>query len=339
MTVLQPAARQHLPSRRPQRKLRRVRLLLAFASILASATWTGCAGGGGGGGGGASGTDENVAEDDWTLPPYATASSNSGFFSEGLDATHHVDTRVVDLAWKQLQPTPGAFDTSATFSLGQDYGLSFDSYSTQLASADPYWLRLWVSTQDAVPDWVLAACPNAKMYGPGYEGDLNVGIWDPCVWGHALDFYRAVLETHDLRNDPRMVMAYVPGAFTYDEFDFDIIADAVSKGDLDFATFNAWFQTAMPSLVSVMNGENADPSDDRAYALVFTGEDYPFGPDSFGTSDDLLAKNAVDAGMGIRTGITEEFNFHLNEVPAYGTTIASNGHMVTDESASAFGAG
>jgi molecular chaperone DnaK len=29
-------------------------------------------------------------------------------------------------------------------------------------------------------------------------------------------------------------------------------------------------------------------------------------------------------GMGIRTGITEEFNFHLNHVPAYGTTIAAD---------------
>ena len=35
--------------------------------------------------------------------------------------------------------------------------------------------------------------------------------------------------------------------------------------------------------------------------------------------------------MGIRTGITEVFNFHLNHVPAYGTTIAADGHMTTDE--------
>ena len=71
------------------------------------------------------------------------------------------------------------------------------------------------------------------------------------------------------------------------------------------------------------------PADDFAWKLVFTGEDYPFGP--WDTEDDLHARDAVAKGMGIRTGITEVFNFHLNHVPAYGTTIAADGHMTTDE--------
>ena len=36
--------------------------------------------------------------------------------------------------------------------------------------------------------------------------------------------------------------------------------------------------------------------------------------------------------MGIRTGITELSNFHLNEAPAYGSRIQPNGHLVVDES-------
>src|SRR5690606_20846961 len=69
---------------------------------------------------------------------------------------------------------------------------------------------------------------------------------------------------------------------------------------------------------------------DNAHKLVFTGEDYPFGP--FGEADDLLAADAVAAGMGIRTGITELANFHLSEAPAYGSSIQPNGHLVVDES-------
>ncbi len=306
-----------------------------LALILAAGFLVACSGSGGKGGA----PDESPLEDDWSLPAYATVATNSGFFSEQLAPASNVNVRVVDVTWRQLKPSAMTFDTSATATLGQDYALQFASLHDQLASPDPYWLRVWISTEDAVPQWVLDACPTAKLYGPGYENDRNVGIWNACVWGHALDLYRELLETHGLRNDPRLVMAYVPGAFTYAEFDYDIVNDAVAKGDLDFPVFRAWFEGAMQSLVDVMNGENADPADDAAQRLVFTGEDYPFGPESWGTQDDLLARDAVAKGMGIRTGITEVFDFHLAQVPAYGTTIAPDGHLVTDESAPAFSPG
>ena len=89
-------------------------------------------------------------------------------------------------------------------------------------------------------------------------------------------------------------------------------------------------------LVSIMNGENDDPTDDYAYKLVYTGEDYPYSSE-FEDGVALLAREAVEAGMGIRTGITETFNNHLNEIPAYGTTIAADGHLVRDESWELFG--
>jgi len=83
-------------------------------------------------------------------------------------------------------------------------------------------------------------------------------------------------------------------------------------------------------MVAVFNGDNDDAADDASYKLVYTGEDYPWGP--WDGSADLLARDAVEAGLGIRTGITEVFNFHLNHIPAYGITIAEDGHMVVDES-------
>jgi hypothetical protein len=36
--------------------------------------------------------------------------------------------------------------------------------------------------------------------------------------------------------------------------------------------------------------------------------------------------------MGIRNGITEVFNHHLGEAPAYGSHVGDDGHLVTDES-------
>jgi hypothetical protein len=66
-----------------------------------------------------------------------------------------------------------------------------------------------------------------------------------------------------------------------------------------------------------------------AYKLVFTGEDHPWGP--FGRADDLLAAKAVRAGMGIRTGIPEESNFHLSETPAYGSRILPDGHLAMND--------
>ncbi|MEC7669556.1 MAG: hypothetical protein VX622_10825, partial [Pseudomonadota bacterium] len=45
----------------------------------------------------------------------------------------------------------------------------------------------------------------------------------------------------------------------------------------------------------------------------------------------LLPRDAVLSGLGIRNGITENYNNHLNQVPAYGLTIQPNGHVEADE--------
>ncbi len=124
-----------------------------------------------------------------------------------------------------------------------------------------------------------------------------------------------------LRADPRLKFVYVPGAFTWAEFDYDIISQAAEKG-LTFEKYRSWYRHAWRDLVDIFG-----PYSDK---LVFTGEDYPWGP--WGSKTDLFARQAVDAGLGIRTGITEEFNFHLNEAPSYGSRIEPDGHLTVDES-------
>lgn len=269
--------------------------------------------------------DESPAEDDWTLPAWVQPSSNSGFFSELASPQHQVNLRVVDFTWRQLEPSEGQFSTTTA---DEVYGMAFASWDEQLAGNDPFWLRLWISGTEWAPQWMQTEC-GVSTVANGYENDPHLPIWNACMWSHARQFYREVLLTRGLGADPRMRFVYVPGAFTWCEFDFDIISAAVQQGTVDFATFNAWFQQAMVDLVWIMNQENSDPSDDNAWKLVYTGEDYPFGP--FDASDDMLARDAVVAGMGIRTGITELFNFHLNDVPAYGTRIAQDAHLVTDD--------
>jgi len=269
--------------------------------------------------------DESPAEDDWSLPGWVQPSSSAGFFSEEAAPAFDLHVRVVDLTWRQLQPNPGSFSTSTA---DEVYGMTFPSWQEQLEGGDPLWLRLWISGAEWAPQWVQDECEVSPV-GTGYEDDEHLPIWDACLWAHARELYREVLLERGLREDPRLRLVYVPGAFTWCEFDFDVVDEAVQNGDLDLPTFDAWFQQAVADLAAIANGDNDDPGDDFAWKLVYTGEDYPFGP--FGADDDLFARDAVAAGMGIRTGITELFNFHLNDVPAYGARIAQDGHVVTDD--------
>lgn len=272
----------------------------------------------------------DAAGKDWSLPASPLPAANSGFFSEERAPAFHVDTRSVDLTWRQLEPTKGVFSTTTRDHV---YGMAFGSWAEQLAGSDPYWLRLWVSGVDWAPAWAQQECGVAAV-GVGYENDPHLPIWNACLWGLARDLYRRVLIDHDLRRDPRLRFAYVPGAFTWGEFDLDVPSQAADAGLLSFSQFDTWFQGAMTDLVTIMDGDNATPDDDFAWKLVFTGEDYPFSP--WGRRDDLLARDAVARGMGIRNGITEVSNFHLAALPAYGISIggdgiAADGHLVIDE--------
>lgn len=256
--------------------------------------------------------------DDWTLPAYARPAENSGFFSEAASEDDRVAVRSIDVTWRQIQPEKGgAIDRTSS---GSAQDMSFDGLDEQLAADGDFWMRIFASGENWAPEWVAEDC-GVNVYGPDYDGESHLPIWKECVWGHLLDTYRALFVDLGLASDDRLKFVYVPGAFTWAEYDYEMIDAAVESSDLDEQTYLDWYDHAWTDLVELF-GDHADK-------LVFTGEDYPFGP--FGTTDDLLAQQAVDAGMGIRTGITEPSNFHLSEAPSYGSQVQPNGHMVVDE--------
>ncbi|HID45782.1 MAG TPA: hypothetical protein EYP34_08515 [Chromatiaceae bacterium] len=267
-----------------------------------------------------------VDGDDWRLPSWSLPLDDARFYSEEASPADHVNVRVIDLTWRQINPNPGEFSTTST---GAAAGMHFPSLQDQLAIPGKYWLRIWVTGDDWAPAWVRDDCGISKTWMDHDGQARHLPVWNSCIWGHVKDMYRQVFLNWGLAGDPDMLFAHVPGGFYYTEFDFDIPFQAAKDG-LSFTEFNNWFQRAMKELVAIANGENNVPRDDYAWKLVYTGEDYPFDGTWNGATN-LLARDAVQAGMGIRNGITELFNFHLNHTPAYGAAIASDGHIMINE--------
>lgn len=258
--------------------------------------------------------------DDWSLPDGVVAAEDTGFFSEDADPAHGVDVRSVDVSWRQLQPAgPGSIDWHSS---GSAQGLEFEPLVAQLTQPGPFWMRIFASGVDWAPEWVVKDC-GVPTYGPDYDGQRHLPIWEDCVWGHLSALYRLLYEEEALASDPDLRFVYVPGAFTWVEYDYEMITIAAARGDLTLDRYLTWYRAMLADLVSIF-GSHRDK-------LVFTGEDYPWGP--FGEADDLLAREAVDAGMGIRTGIPELSNFHLSEAPAYGSHIGQDGHLIVDDRA------
>ncbi len=263
---------------------------------------------------------------DWRLPSWSLPLDDTRFYSEETSPADQVNVRVIDLTWRQINPRPDEYSTTNT---GSAAGMSFPSLADQLAIPGKYWLRIWVTGESWAPAWVKSDCHIDKTW-TDHDGQANhLPIWDACVWGHVKAMYRQVLLNWGLAADPDMLFTHVPGGFYYTEFDFDIPFKAAKDG-LSFTDFSNWFHDAMAELVAIANGENDNPDDDYAWKLVYTGEDYPFD-DTWNGATNLFARDAVLAGMGIRNGITELFNFHLNHTPAYGASIAPDGHILIDE--------
>ncbi len=257
-----------------------------------------------------------VAEgDDWSMPGWARPAAYSGFFSEDASPADHIPVRSVDVSWAQVRPTEdGPLDLTSS---GEAQGMFFDPLGEQLDQDGPYWVRMFSSGVDWAPEWVVDKCQVGAV-GTDYDGQQHLPIWDDCVWTELSDTWRRLLVDQGLLDDPEFRFAYVPGGFTWSEYDYEMISAAVRRGELTQADYLAWYDRMLDDFVDL-----AGP---RVGQLVFTGEDYPWGP--FGRADDLLATRAVRRGLGVRTGITEEFNFHLNETPAYGSRVGPDGHLV-----------
>lgn len=257
---------------------------------------------------------------DWTMPAWARPAEFSGFYSEEASPTDKVLVRSVDVSWRQIQPTEnGPLDLNST---ADAQGLFLDGLKAQLDAPGPYWLRMFSSGVDWAPTWVVDKC-HVRPVGTDYDGQQHLPIWNDCVWTELLKTWRRLLVDQGILADPDFRFAYVPGAFTWSEFDYEMVAAAVRKGDLTQSDYVAWFHRMVNDLAAL--------GGDQRGQLVFTGEDYPWGP--WNDQENLLAASAVEAGLGIRDGITEEFNFHLNETPAYAASVQPNGHLAVDDDA------
>lgn len=256
---------------------------------------------------------------DWRMPEWARPAPNSGFFSESASAPDGVLVRAIDQSWRQLQPTEGRTVYTDT---GSAQAMSFEPLDQALAGPGDYWMRIFASGVDWAPEWLPQVC-GVDGYAPDYDGMSHLPIWDDCVWEHLLALYRDVFVTKGLRADPRLRFVWVPGAFTWAEFDSETINDAIATGELTKERYLEWFRHAWTDLAEIFG-----PYKNK---LVFTGEDYTWA-EGLGDEVATLAERATEAGIGIRNGIPELFNFHLNEAPAYGSRVQPDGHLTVDES-------
>ena len=197
---------------------------------------------------------ETVSGHDFRLPASVQPTPNSGLFSETAMPQYNVNTHVVDVTWKQLKPTRTTFSDTASASV---YGMTFPGLASQLAVPGDYWLRVWVSGDDWVPDWVKTPC-DVRVIGEGYEGYPQVAIWDGCVWTRVMELYRELLVTRGMAGSARLRFIYVPGAFTCCEYDDDLVDQAIGDGDLTVSEYSTWYCQVLADLVAIVNGENAD---------------------------------------------------------------------------------
>ncbi len=275
---------------------------------------------------------------DWSLPSWVQPSLRSGLVGEEAAPDLNINMRAVQVTWRQINPEEGKFSLTET---GHAEDVSMRSLESQLADGGPFWMRIWASGVDWAPPWVITKC-GVSAIGTDSNGEGHLPLWDSCVWGYYLEMMRQVFGTDlpgtdppirwNLRSNPDFRFLWVPGGFAWCEFDFEVITQAALNYGLSFSTFNTWFQQAMHDLVYIFNGENQDPADDQANKLIYTGKDYPAGP--WGTDDDGLALDAVTYGMGIRISTAELFNYHNNQLPSLGASIANDGHVQIDEPAS-----
>ncbi|GAM20959.1 hypothetical protein SAMD00019534_041340 [Acytostelium subglobosum LB1] len=264
--------------------------------------------------------------EDWSLPAGVTVVPNSGFYSEAATPAVNINVKSFDVAWKQVNPSKDVYATNIAATIKE---MPFGTFASQNSTTSPFWLRIWNSGSTWAPSWIQSYCQVTASV-QDYDNEYHLPIWNPCVWGELKKMYRHFFVTMNMRADPRMKFVQVPGAFNWCEFDFDVVGKYIAKG-LTYQVFDTWFRTMVDDLVYMFNGENNDPSDDFAYKLIYTGEDYPFDIDQWPASKNLWATYAVSKGMGIRTGITEISNFHLSHIPAYGVKVDANGYMVLNK--------
>ena len=297
---------------------------------------------------------------DWSVPDWVPTPTNSGYFGKTLGEEPRVQWAAASVSWRQLHPGPEEFVSTDADSIAPGYGdeSEMDILDEVLQGDVPYWLRVYLSAEDWAPDWIFEECPDIQRIHDEDQGIDNLPIWDDCVWRHILNMYTVLLgdctivaegtavgtcpvdadgvvipvNGWNLREDPRLLLLYVPGAFRFAEYGLSVIeeADAMGSFDTDDASFESiyvdWFLRAVEDLVDLVGEE-------YSHKLMFTGEDFPYSVPDGWDSDVInhLPMDAVSAGLSIRNGITENHSSHHYHTPAYGTFIDGSGHVVADE--------
>lgn len=249
------------------------------------------------------------AEDDWSLPAWATRSANAGLY----DVPAVPDARSVLVRWRTLNPRENVYDWSLI--------------DAAVATNQPFFLRIWAADTLHVPRWVRAKHPTIPIL---YNGGGGTGtsyfdlfgispsnfyaLWDPGFDTEFKKFLRAFKARNYLAN-PNLKFMYAPGAWRYNEWELGSMVNEIkAKAPLTPANFVAWFKRHLDDYVDAANG--------FPHKLLFTGYGRIENPASYGATNanwffaandtivgnNVLTSYAVSVGMGVREGAQEYFN-------------------------------
>ncbi|MEC8024427.1 MAG: fibrinogen-like YCDxxxxGGGW domain-containing protein, partial [Myxococcota bacterium] len=304
----------------------------------------------------------------WDIPSWARPPANSGYFGNRQNAQRNMQWASAIVSWRQLHTAPSEFQKLGTDDIKYNFeSLSETDNLQDVINGDvPYWLRIFTAAEEWAPAWLATECGvDPFMYeyrkdNPNTPEDESakvsiMPIWHHCVWRNMLNMFKVVLgdctvppnqdpvgacpldadknpipvEGWNLRADPRLLLVYIPGGFRYAEYGLGAIKAAALDDSTDAsfeATYVAWFHQAIADLTELMGEE-------YAHKLVFTGEDFPYSVPSGWDKDVInhLPMKAVEQGISIRNGITENHSSHHYHLPAYGTFVDWSGHVVADE--------
>jgi len=313
------------------------------------------------------GAEPNIVEGwDWSVDHTREPGRGGGFLAGSDDGDWPRSGESLELVWRAMNPNPAVFTMDEPIDItpsSSSSDMEIDSLRQQLDETGPVFLRTWTAGVDWAPDWLLDACPSAVVVD--YKDMEYLPLWDECIWGHLTDAFRVALGTcrephhpdcaFDEEGEPiegwgliaqeQVLMVWLPGGFSWAEYDFGVIRTAAEGRDgneaqLELEAYTAWFEGAMKELVEIANGDPNDPSDDYAYKLTFTGEDFPALPDGWDraeigdpgdwSSPHWAPLRTSELGFGMRNGMPENYNDHRNHVPAWGRQVDAWGHAVSD---------
>lgn len=272
--------------------------------------------------------------DNWWLPGWVRPSPDAGFYDAADPSLPESAALLLDVTWKQLQPTPTTWDWSRI--------------DAAIATGRPFWLRLRASDVRHCPDWLRARHPDLVPLPYTTRADPEYGTAEfyP-LWHRGFDAdMRALIAAFGQRGypaAPTLRFVYVPFAWRWNEFELHFIPQMHQAGMMP-GEFRAWFDRLLQSFATAFAGHTSK--------LVYTGTsridvalgDTDFAADLLGGRQvadivlgswirahnqfpdgrNRLTDAAVSAGMGVRIGELEVYN-QFNHLPSWGAPAVLEG--------------